>query len=538
VNTQTGKSIPIARNVSTYFYRLSPTGTKLLYTVATGIVSGDINARVVYDVYIADVASGSSERIARGILSNLGSLMSWSHDESKIAFVGGNLQNDASVLAGNYGFFFPARCYLIDLQHPGVLRALSNRAFERTEIWWSNNDSTIYAKTWDRSGIVAIAIATQKAAPLLTLHHATISTIDGNNGGYLSVFVTTDDGATRIQKVDMHSGNSTTLFHGFTHIDDVSFSRSGGGPVAYIQEDVAHPADVWVADSGFRNPHQLTYFNPQIEQRLLSDAEESITWHARNGARLDGVLLLPAGYQVGRRYPTILWVYAGEKIGSAHRNDFGMFGEQREGSYFNLELLASRGYVVFVPNSVLRVGHPMRDIAATILPGVDKIVAMGIADPARLGVFGQSYGGYSTLSLIVQTNRFKVAIATSGISDLVSQYGFLHEDGSDWTGWSESEQGRMGGTPWQYRDRYIENSPFFYLDRVHTPVLLEYGDVDDSVAPFNSCMAFVALRRLGKEAVLVGYANEGHVLAKTSNQIDFTNRMLDWFAKYLIDTRR
>jgi dipeptidyl aminopeptidase/acylaminoacyl peptidase len=172
-------------------------------------------------------------------------------------------------------------------------------------------------------------------------------------------------------------------------------------------------------------------------------------------------------------------------------------------------------------------------IADEILPGVDKIVAMGIADSSRLGVFGQSYGGYSAFSLIVQTHQFKAAIATSGIVDLVSQYGFLHPDGSDWTGLLESEQGRMGGTPWQYRNRYIENSPFFYLDRVETPVLIEYGENDSSVAPDQSQEAFVGLRRLGKTAMLVGYPNEGHALAATAHQQDFWQRVLAWLSLYL-----
>jgi len=179
----------------------------------------------------------------------------------------------------------------------------------------------------------------------------------------------------------------------------------------------------------------------------------------------------------------------------------------------------------------------MRDTAETVLPGVDKVVAMGIADPKRLGVFGWSYGGYSTLSLIVQTDRFKAAVSGSGISNLLTYYAQLRPDGSDWTGFTESRQGHIGGTPWQNRERYIENSPFFYLDRMQTPVLLEYGDADTIVDPFNSRETFVALRRLGKTATLVGYVGEGHGLGKLSNQIDFSNRMMDWFDKYLKPTQ-
>lgn len=159
---------------------------------------------------------------------------------------------------------------------------------------------------------------------------------------------------------------------------------------------------------------------------------------------------------------------------------------------------------------------------------------MGIADPHRLGICGHSYGGYSTLSLIVQTHRFKAAVVLAGFSNLITLYSDLSPDGSSmWTGWAESDQGAMGGMPWQYRKRYIENSPFFYLDRVQTPVLLEYGFSDIGGITENMRDTFIALRRLGKTATLVGYADEGHVLQKPSNQIDFTNRMLDWFGKYL-----
>ena len=91
----------------------------------------------------------------------------------------------------------------------------------------------------------------------------------------------------------------------------------------------------------------------------------------------------------------------------------------------------------------------------------------------------------------------------------------------------------MGGTPWQYRNRYIENSPFFYLDRVQTPVLIEYGEDDPTVAPYQSQEAFVGLRRLGKIATLVGYPDEGHVLQTTAHQQDFWQRMLDWLNTYL-----
>src|SRR6266536_4930004 len=116
------------------------------------------------------------------------------------------------------------------------------------------------------------------------------------------------------------------------------------------------------------------------------------------------------------------------------------------------------------------------------MPGVDKIVELGIADPDRLGVMGHSYGGYSTLALIVQTTRFKAAIDYAGYANIMSQYGSMLNDGSRHFGiaWNEEGRGSMGGSPWQYRDRYIENSPVFFLDRVQTPLLIIQGTADIS----------------------------------------------------------
>src|SRR5260370_30563974 len=102
----------------------------------------------------------------------------------------------------------------------------------------------------------------------------------------------------------------------------------------------------------------------------------------------------------------------------------------------------------------------MADLAKTVLPGVDKVIELGIADADRLGVIGHSYGGYSTLSLLVQTKRFKAGMMIDGFGDLIASYGQMGLDGTAF-GTSVAEQGQqlMGGTPWEFRERYIENSP-------------------------------------------------------------------------------
>jgi dipeptidyl aminopeptidase/acylaminoacyl peptidase len=170
------------------------------------------------------------------------------------------------------------------------------------------------------------------------------------------------------------------------------------------------------------------------------------------------------------------------------------------------------------------------------MPGVDRTIDMGVADPNRIGIIGHSYGGYSTLALIAQSRRFKAAVMRAGFGDLIAAYGELSPDGTNYmVPWAESGQGRMGGSPWEVRERYLENSPIFQLDRVDTPLLIIHGTVDRAVAPFLTDQVFVGLRRLGKRVDYVRYAGEDHWEGQWGrpNQIDYLTRVIDWFDRYL-----
>ena len=178
----------------------------------------------------------------------------------------------------------------------------------------------------------------------------------------------------------------------------------------------------------------------------------------------------------------------------------------------------------------------MLDLAKTVLPAVNKVIEMGVADPDRLALIGHSYGGYSVLSLIAQTRRFKTAIVADATGDLLAAYGQMRSDGTS-LGISIEEQGQglMGSTPWAVRDRYIENSPIYYLDRIETPLLIVEGANDTTIAPFLTDELFVDLRRLGKEVEYAKYADEGHspLLWRYANQLDFCTRMLLWLDAHL-----
>jgi dipeptidyl aminopeptidase/acylaminoacyl peptidase len=201
-----------------------------------------------------------------------------------------------------------------------------------------------------------------------------------------------------------------------------------------------------------------------------------------------------------------------------------------------MQLLATRGYAVLFPDAPQSLGTPMLDLAKTVLPGINEIVNLGIADPDRVGVMGQSYGGYSTLSMITQSKRFSAAIAIAGMGDLIASYGEMDAAGSAFgTSVAEHGQDLMEGSPWQFRDRYIENSPLFFLDRVSTPLLIVHGDADRFVQPFLADEVFVGLRRLGREVTYAKYHGEGHdpMFWSYANQVDFCHRVIDWFELHL-----
>jgi dipeptidyl aminopeptidase/acylaminoacyl peptidase len=161
---------------------------------------------------------------------------------------------------------------------------------------------------------------------------------------------------------------------------------------------------------------------------------------------------------------------------------------------------------------------------------------MGVADSDRLGIMGHSFGGYSTLSVISETRRFRAAVDSGGFGDLPAFYGEMDASGAAFgTGVLEDGIASMGGTPWQFRERYLENSPVFHLDRVGTPLLILHGATDTAVAPYLAEEIFVDLRRLGKRVEYARYEGEGHSPSywRYSNQMDYCDRVLRWFDKWL-----
>ncbi len=271
---------------------------------------------------------------------------------------------------------------------------------------------------------------------------------------------------------------------------------------------------------------------------------KSITYRSLDGRELRGWILLPVGYTPGQRYPMVAWVYAGGVYGDRVTPDL------RVGfpNWLSPQLLAAHGYAVLLPSIPLgpygEPSDPLLDIAKGVLPAVDKAIDLGIADPNRLGVMGQSFGGFTTYSLITQTTRFKAAVAMAGMVDMATAYGTFDarlrytaspQEELFNMSLAESGQARMANPPWKDQGRYIRNSPITYVDRVQTPVMIIHGDMD--LVPMQQAeLFFQALYRQNKRARFVRYWGETHYISSMANNIDMWHRVYAWFDDLLKPT--
>ena len=267
---------------------------------------------------------------------------------------------------------------------------------------------------------------------------------------------------------------------------------------------------------------------------------ERIDYRSLDGQILQGWAILPPAFKVGHRCPVVTWVYPGTVFGHTPPGSLVRINEEHP---LNLQLLAARGYVVLLPSMPLPPegveADPYMELEKGVLPAIDKLVELGIADPHRLAVMGQSYGGYATYGLITQTTRFQAAIALAGISDLLSLYGtFDARTRYDSTGrqdppgmWNIEGMG-MGGPPWTDLERYTRNSPIAYVSRVQTPLLIMQGDLD--YVPIQQGEEFFsALYRQHRRAEFVRYWGEDHILNSSANIRDMWQRIYAWLDRYL-----
>jgi dipeptidyl aminopeptidase/acylaminoacyl peptidase len=325
-----------------------------------------------------------------------------------------------------------------------------------------------------------------------------------------------------VVRIDAATGQMTTLVKDARLYNAIRMSRDGRRFV-FSMSDGDRPADLYVADAAFTGMRALTTLNPWLAERKVPKSE-LVKYRDADGKELFGVLRYPTDYVPGQKYPTVFEIY--ETF-----FDNGFSGRAT--------LLADHGYAIFNPSVNLVVGRPGESWVKGVTAAANKLIDMGIADPARLGVHGTSYGGYATVLLLTQTDRFKAAVNISGKVDMVSFYTDSPRLGVRNTHAPEKSQDRIGGTLWEYPERYLGHSAILQADRITTPLLCLSGDQDPNVPDSQSREIYYALRRLGREVEWVHYVTGAHRPPNSvAEAIDFEGRILAWYDKHLAKTAK
>ncbi len=299
--------------------------------------------------------------------------------------------------------------------------------------------------------------------------------------------------------------------------------------ILYTRESYDEYPNVWLSEGmRFDDVRQLTDLHTDLHEKYNWGTAELIDWKSMDGETIQGALIKPDNYQEGKKYPVLIYYY---RFFSQRAYEFsGISNNHRP----TLPQWVSDEYVVFLPDIRFEVGTPGFAATKSLVPGVQKLIEMGVADPDKIGLHGHSWSGYQTAFMITQTDIFAAAIAGAPVSNMTSAYsGIRWGSGLARQFQYEQSQSRIGGSLWEYPELYIENSPVFYADRIETPLLIMFGDEDTAVPWYQGIELYLAMRRLEKDAVFLQYRGEPHHLEEYPNRLDYAIKMKEYFDHYL-----
>lgn len=310
----------------------------------------------------------------------------------------------------------------------------------------------------------------------------------------------------------------------------ISMDKSGS-TMGFVLESSDAPREVYVSDMAPFRPKQITQFNAHMKTRSLGKTQ-AIRYGSSGGAEIDGLLTYPVDYQADTRYPLLVMIHGGP---------MGMFTHTfpatlNSSDPYPIAAFSARGYAVLRCNVRGSSGYGKEFLRSNyrdwggvdyedIMHGVDHVIQLGVADPERLGVMGWSYGGYLAAWTITQTQRFKAASVGAGLVNLISAVGTssIPTCTTDY----------FGAEFWEDMDIYMARSPIFHMADVSTPTLIQSFEKDDIVSVTQGREFYHALKKRNIPTALVTYPRTAHGLQEPKLLLEFANRNLEWFDKYL-----
>lgn len=296
-------------------------------------------------------------------------------------------------------------------------------------------------------------------------------------------------------------------------------------PIAFTIANADRPSELWFQVGSEIALRRLSAHNDALRQSFDLVQPEELRFKSFDGTSIQGWLMKPTRWRSDRSYPLILNIHGGPH---------GMFG-----AAFNstLQVYAARGYAVLYINPRGSSGYGQKFSDGTLnewgggdykdlMAGLDEALRKySWIDRDRLGVTGGSYGGFMTNWIITQTPRFKAAVASASVSNLISFYSTsLYQD---------LIHAEFGNFPWDNYEQLWRWSPLRYVAQAQTPTLFIHGELDNDVHITQAEEMYMALKRRRVETVLVRYPREGHGLREPRHRVDALERTLSWFDRFL-----
>lgn len=476
--------------------------------------------RLYSHLALFDVASGAVQRLTHGQADDENP--AWSPDGRSIAFLSRRAHPDPDRTGNEDLFTIEARPGAEPRRLTATLEGESGRPV------WSPDGTRVAVLKGDEDKYSAYSLNKLEVVPaaggepvvLTAALDRAVSSLAWAPDGRTIAFILQDDRTTHLARVPAAGGSVERLTTGRRVFRAPSMGKDGG--VALLGLTPTQPAEVWAFDRGALR--QLTHHNDALMAELSLATTEDFASTSPDGTIVHGLVVKPAGFAPGRRYPTLLMIHGGPN------------GQDEHGFSFDRELLAAHGYVVLAINYRGSAGRGEKYQKAIyqdwghlevvdLLGAVDEAVKQGIADPNRLGIGGWSYGGISTNYTVATDSRFKAAVSGASSSMQFSMYGL-----DQYIVQYDVEMGQ----PWKTPERWMKVSyPFFNIEKIKTPILFLGGEKDFNVPIAGTEQMYQALKSIGVDTALVVYPGQFHSLTVPSYERDRLQRYLDWFDKYL-----
>lgn len=330
-----------------------------------------------------------------------------------------------------------------------------------------------------------------------------------------------------IYKLDVSSGD-VGVFHKENYNTSIKLSADGK-TLFYLKQRSNMPIEIYSQSTDGKNTlRQITWINKEVLENLETNSVETFWSDGADGEEVQSILVKPPFFDANKKYPMIFLIHGGPQ------------GNWTDNFHYrwNLQLFASRGYVVVAPNPRGSTGYGQKftdeisqdwagKVYTDLMNAYDYAVSnFSFIDAKNTFAAGASYGGYMINWIAGNTDRFNALVSHAGVFNLESMYGTTEEL------WFPEWE--FGGTPWENRKLYEKWSPHRHIHNAKTPVLIVHGAFDFRVSEEQAFQLFTSLQRLGVESKFLYFPDETHFVAKPQNSLLWWKTVFEWFKKFQI----